>query len=109
MKNAVTFYKKYRYIIDNPTVHYHTKPMKFKEEQNLKIMEYHDKDDKTALLYISSTNFVGEKECKPVLSNFQIVDCYPNMSGIEQVDDMVKIHVSQAEPFGRILFLQREE
>lgn len=109
VKNAVTFYKKYRYIIDNPTVHYHTKPMKFKEEQNLKIMEYHDKDDKTALLYISSTNFVGEKECKPVLSNFQIVDCYPNMSGIEQVDDMIKIHVSQAEPFGRILFLQREE
>ena len=109
VKKGVGFYKKYRYMIDNPIVHYHTKPMKFKEKQNLKIMEYNDKLGREALLYISSTNFAGDQECKPVLQKYKIMDCYPNMSGIEQQGDTIKIHVSQAEPFGKILFLKRTE
>lgn len=109
IKKAVSFYKKYRYIIENPMVYYHTEPRTFKEEDNIKIMEYHDKKKNAALVYLSATNFAGEYECTPLLEKYKIVDCYPNMSGILQDGNKIKVSVSEKKPIGKILYLEKEE
>lgn len=108
VKDAIAFYKRHRFIIDDPLVYYHTPPRYYKQPQDLKIMEYQDRRTGDVLLYVSSTSFAGEHVCVPHLQGYRIADCYPDLSGIVQEGDSIRICVPQAEPFGKVLFLQKE-
>lgn len=106
MKEAVSFYKKYRFIIQEPVIHYHTPSKYITDKDNLKIMEYDTTNGKYALVYISTHNCAGNYSFVPYITDAEIVDCYPNLEGIRTTDSKIDICIPANELFGKILVLR---
>ncbi len=109
MKAAVDFYKKYRFVIEDPWIHYHTLPGLITDEQNLKVMEYNTKDGRYGLIYISAHDYPGSYTFTPYIRQAGIVDCYPDMEGITRNGDRISICHTKNELYGRILVLCKRE
>lgn len=109
IKEAVSFYKKYRFIIQEPVVHYHTPSKCITDKQNLKVMEYDTADGSYALLYISAHTCEEKASFVPYIKGAKLIDCYPYAKGIHVTDDRIDICISENELFGRILVLHKED
>lgn len=105
IRDAVSFYKKYRFIIKEPHIHYHTPPALITEKQSLRVMEYDTPDGRYALVYISTTDFTGEYTFTTYASNMRILDSYPDMEGIMKSGDAITISIPEKKLFGMILVL----
>ena len=108
VKEAVSFYKRYRDIIADPEVHYHTKPVRFARDQEIKIMEYDDREGKRALLFLSGVSKDGRIRIKPALRSrhFVITDAYPSLEGVACENDLVEILFPEGKPYGVLLALE---
>ncbi len=109
IKEAVSFYKKYRFIIQEPVIHYLTSSRKITDKDNLKVMEYDTVDGDYALIYISAHTYRQTKTVVPYIMGAKLVDCYPDMSGVEVLDNKITICSSGNEVFGKILVFHKEE
>lgn len=82
IKSAVSFYKSYLDVIDNPTIYYHTKPKVFFDDNSLMIMEYVSENGKKSMIFISSVNPAGRIEVNPRISKFEQVSVFPDQSDL---------------------------
>jgi len=105
VKKAIDFYKRYRFIIQNPSVFYHAPARNILDRDNLKIMEY--KTGEMSMVYISSHNAGGTFAFSPKLEQFEVIDQYPCASGFSVQNNTIQIEVPKDQLFARILILKK--
>jgi len=107
VKNAISFYKRYRYLIEESQQFLHSPSTAVQTKDSLKAIEY--LNDNISMLWISAHDFEGTFTCSPVLGSYTVEDAYPSQDGLVIKDKELMVTLSEEETFGCILILKKNE